>query len=306
MQNFNTPYDDIFCTMMSDCKRLFIPLINEFFGKAYSFDMNITMTRSEHYMQKSGNQKERVLDFHLAIDGEPYRVEYQSNQDGSILIRVWENGSLFVPNNSQYDEETNELHVNLSRVAILYLRSNENTPDHSNIFIATPGGPCCFRTPNLEASDYGIDEIFEKKLYFLIPFHLFAYEERLKEYDENETLLSELKQEYSEIFKRLYFTDHQPNLFEKEKVRELSKKVLEVLANTCPNIREALRDAMDDEAEHSKMKVTEEGLNILFDIYERGFSPLYYVVRRSGLSKNEFLKKFEKWKKENNFTKNRN
>ena len=53
---------------------------------------------------------------------------------------------------------------------------------------------------------------------------------------------------------------------------------------------------MDNEAQHSKMKVTEEGLDILFDIYERGFSPLYYVVRKSGLSKNDFLERFEEWK----------
>lgn len=33
MSNYGTPYDDSFRTLLTDCKRLVIPLVNEMFGK---------------------------------------------------------------------------------------------------------------------------------------------------------------------------------------------------------------------------------------------------------------------------------
>ena len=36
MQNINTPYDDVFKTLLNDCTKLIIPVINEIFGEHYT------------------------------------------------------------------------------------------------------------------------------------------------------------------------------------------------------------------------------------------------------------------------------
>lgn len=35
MSNYGTPYDDSFRTLLTDCKRLIVPLVNEMFGESF-------------------------------------------------------------------------------------------------------------------------------------------------------------------------------------------------------------------------------------------------------------------------------
>ena len=47
------------------------------------------------------------------------------------------------------------------------------------------------------------NELFEKKLFFLIPFHIFVYEKDFKELEENKKKLKQLEEEYAAIRERL-------------------------------------------------------------------------------------------------------
>lgn len=38
MPTSNTPYDDVFRTLLNDCSQLIIPIINEVFGEHFSGD----------------------------------------------------------------------------------------------------------------------------------------------------------------------------------------------------------------------------------------------------------------------------
>ena len=51
--------------------------------------------------------------------------------------------------------------------------------------VLTPGGKVSYTVPVLKVKRYTIHELFEKKLFFLIPFHIFAYEKNFKELEEN-------------------------------------------------------------------------------------------------------------------------
>ena len=86
---------------------------------------------------------------------------------------------------------------------VLFLRSTKKTPDTMTIEMKTPGGTVRFGVPVMKAQRYSLEEIFQKKLLFLLPFYIFSYESRLKEYNENEEKLEALKEEYKEIAKRL-------------------------------------------------------------------------------------------------------
>lgn len=41
----NTPYDDVFRTLLNDCSRLVLPLLNEAFGEHYKGTEEITFCR---------------------------------------------------------------------------------------------------------------------------------------------------------------------------------------------------------------------------------------------------------------------
>lgn len=48
----NTSYDDVFRTLLNDCKCLIIPLINEVFHEKYTGEEEITFFPNEHFVNK--------------------------------------------------------------------------------------------------------------------------------------------------------------------------------------------------------------------------------------------------------------
>ena len=43
MSNYGTPYDDSFRTLLTDCKRLIVPLVNEMFGENWQETENVEL-----------------------------------------------------------------------------------------------------------------------------------------------------------------------------------------------------------------------------------------------------------------------
>ena len=71
------------------------------------------------------------------------------------------------------------LTVSFPDSAIISLRHTLHTPDKMNINILTPGGNVSYNIPVLKVRQYSASELFEKHLFFLIPFHIFVYEKTL-------------------------------------------------------------------------------------------------------------------------------
>lgn len=87
-------YDNVFKTMKMKHKRLFIPVINDIFGKSYPAGANVEILPSEGYLTEgetadgSKEIEEQVSDFLIKIEGEIYLLESQSYDDGSMAIRI--------------------------------------------------------------------------------------------------------------------------------------------------------------------------------------------------------------------------
>ena len=52
MRLVNTPYDDVFRTLLNDCSSLIIPLINEVFGERYTGSEKIVFSPNEHFLNQ--------------------------------------------------------------------------------------------------------------------------------------------------------------------------------------------------------------------------------------------------------------
>ena len=87
----NTPYDDVFRTLLNDCSPLIIPVINVVFGEHYSRDEKIIFSPNEHFLnQQGGNEDERITDSSFQIqeaETKKYHLECQSRPDSSMLVR---------------------------------------------------------------------------------------------------------------------------------------------------------------------------------------------------------------------------
>ena len=266
----STAYDDVFRTLLNDCSKLIIPVINEAFGENYTGNEIIQFFPNEHFLnQQEGGEEKRITDTSFAVTGtttKRYHFECQSTADYSILIRIFEYDAQIA-----LDQDSmiagNRIIVSFPHTAVLFLRSTTATPDEMEIVIRTPGGEVIYNVPVLKVRTYTIDEIFTKNLLFLIPFYIFTYESQFQEIERNADMLREVVKEYEDIAFRLEKRAAEGSIDEytKKTIMDMSERVLMNLAKSFENIRKGVGSVMggkilDYEAKRIRNEGRHEGI----------------------------------------------
>ena len=86
---------------------------------------------------------------------------------------------------------------------VLALRYAKSAKDTMKITVVTPGGQVSYTVPIIKVQQYSLNELFEKKLLFFLPFYIFSHEKELPECESDETKLEQLKDIYRGIRTRL-------------------------------------------------------------------------------------------------------
>jgi len=242
-------YDGAFRTILNDCRKLVIPIINEVFRETYTGEEEIRFFPNEHFLdQQDEAGKERITDTNFMVFGKipkKYHIECESSlPDGKITIRLFEYDAQIALDEGEVREET--LTVTFPNTAVLYLRTYKKTPDKMKYVIVTPGGTVRYDIPIMKMQMYSLDDIFEKHLLMLLPFYIFSHENRFPEYNSNEQKLNELKTEYQIILERLDSLEQQGMIgaFDKRTIIELSGDVIKEIAQKYKNVQEGVGDMM--------------------------------------------------------------
>ena len=242
-------YDGAFRTILNDCRKLIIPVINEIFGETYTGEEEIQFFPNEHFIdQQDEADKERITDTNFTVFGKTpkkYHIECESSlPDGRITIRLFEYDAQIALDEGEVTEET--LTVTFPNTAILYLRTYKKTPDKMRYVIITPGGTVQYDVPIMKVQKYSLDDIFEKRLLILIPFYIFSHEKSFPEYNSNEQKLAELKAEYQKILEKLDGLEQQGVIgaFDRRTIIELSEDVIKEIAQKYENVQKGIGDIM--------------------------------------------------------------
>ncbi len=238
-------YDGAFRTILNDCRKLIIPVINEIFKEHYTGEEEIRFFPNEHFLdQQDAADKERITDTNFQIIGitaKKYHLECESSlPDGRITIRLFEYDAQIALDEGEVTEET--LTVTFPNTAVMYLRAYKKTPDKMKYVIITPGGTVQYDVPIMKVQSYSLDEIFEKRLLMLIPFYIFSHEKSFSEYNNNEQKLEELKAEYRIILERLDDLEKQGIIgaFDKRTIIDLSSDVINEIARKYENVQKGI------------------------------------------------------------------
>ena len=238
-------YDGAFRTILNDCRKLIIPVINEIFSEHYTGEEEIRFFPNEHFLdQQDVADKERITDTNFQIIGitaKKYHLECESSlPDGRITIRLFEYDAQIALDEGEVTEET--LTVTFPNTAVMYLRAYKKTPDKMKYVIITPGGTVQYDVPIMKVQSYSLDEIFEKRLLMLIPFYIFSHEKSFSEYNNNELKLEELKAEYRIILERLDDLEKQGIIgaFDKRTIIDLSSDVINEIARKYENVQKGI------------------------------------------------------------------
>ena len=261
----NTPYDDVFRTLLNDCSPLIIPVINEVFGESYSGQEKIIFSPNEHFLnQQGGNEEERITDTSFKIVGKEtkkYHLECQSVADNSMLVRFFEYDTQIALDQGQI--HGNVLTVTLPHSAVLYLRHHTSTPDTLRVRMETPGGTVEYDIPAMKSQRYALSEIFEKRLLFLIPFYIFSHESRFEEYERDKAKLKMIQEDYERIKNKLEELLNQGIISEYTRctIIDMSNKVLEHIAAKYNSVREGVKAIMGGKVlEYEAKTIRREGI----------------------------------------------
>lgn len=175
MSNYNTAYDDVFRTMLVDCKELIIPVVGETFHENFTGKEQVILKENEIYLRQQGSDEEKKI------------------TDSSFAI------------------------VTMSGCIKNYHLECQSTPD----------GSISYKVPALKVKSYDIETIFKKKLYFLIPFYVFIFEEKFETINEDDECLAQLKA-YTELVQEGVLTIDDAAKRAGLSVEEFEKKMEEV------------------------------------------------------------------------------
>lgn len=181
MQKKTPDYDNVFKTMKSKHKRLFISVINDVFGKEYPLDTKVEVLPSEGYLTESetadGSKEieEQISDFLIKIGSEVYLLECQSYDDGSMAIRIAEYAFIVARQFATWD--IGHATIPMPRFSVIYVKRTERTPKTTKITFTFPDGQeVNYESPNVILEEFTKEYIVEKKLFPYIPFYIARYE----------------------------------------------------------------------------------------------------------------------------------
>ena len=256
----STPYDDVFRTMLNDCSRFILPLLNEVFGENYDGTETIVFANDYHFQNKQDGAEDKIITdaSFKVIKGDiekKYHLECQSTIDNSMVLRFFEYDSQIALDDATIEKIVGDdggkksdgvLTVTFPHSAVLYLRSNKNTGDVMTMRFVTPGGEVKYDIPIIKMQTYTLEDIWEKEIYLLIPFYIFTHEANFPKYNEDENLLQGLVNEFKEICIKMEELTQQGKMTELERriIIELSKKVIDNIARKYERIRKGVDGIM--------------------------------------------------------------
>lgn len=200
MSERQTPYDDVFRTLATKRSDMLIAIVNEMFGLDYPPDTPVSLKNDIHLF---GGQRIET-DSLFQIGYHMFHIECQSNVDNTISVRIIEYDFIAVLETAQKNED-GVYDLKFPRSGILMLRHNSNTKDQEIVRLHFPDDSIkeiSFRV--MKAQSYTIDEIFKKKLYFLVPFYIMRFEKLKKPNGFSEALKQRMIEEITEILNRLH------------------------------------------------------------------------------------------------------
>ncbi len=206
MQKKTHDYDNVFKTMKSKHKRLFISVINDVFGKDYPLDAKVDVLPSEGYLTEnetadgSKEIEEQISDFLIKIGSEAYLIECQSYDDDSMAIRIAEYAFITARQFAVWD--IGKATIPMPKFVVIYVKRTDKTPKTTTIIFTFPDGQSVvYKSDNVILEELTKEYIIEKKLLPYIPFYIARYEKNIASGNDIEAAVDDLAYFRNEIIR---------------------------------------------------------------------------------------------------------
>ena len=247
----NTPFDDVFRTLLEKCNKLIIPVINEIFHTDYTLkDEVLVLSNEQFFIDDDGSTLKNITDSYLRIRDDFYHIECQSTDDDYMEIRMLEYDFHIALDNVFFGKQK-KFTMEMPRSAVLVLRENVNFGNILKVDLRIPkygdDGKefeiVEYEVPVCNIAKYSKDDICKKNLLFLTPYYIIRFEKRLAQINADADQLNELKAEYQELYEEI------AELAEREEVTRdylhdiicLTEKITEHIAKDMENVKREVK-----------------------------------------------------------------
>ena len=233
--NTGTPFDDVFRTMVNDCQKLLLPVLNEMFHYSYEGSEQIDFLPTKRFLHNIDDKSEkrdsdsafRVIDKNG--NKRDFIIECQTNPDSSMAVRILEYGIKFAIDNAEKSKE--KVNIKIPNIGVFQLRSTRNTPDILQIEITAPqNNKLTYDSPILKMKNYSLEDIFKKNLSFMLPFYMFNNESKLKGMDKKD-FSKDILDDCDKIKKYL---NNLESTFVRKSIEKMFLQVMTALSNNDP------------------------------------------------------------------------
>ena len=180
-------YDKAFKRILTLSEKTVINLINGLFDTDYPIDSKITYNWTEH---EDKDLKRTLADSILTINGrDSYHIEAQMTEDEEIVFRFIEYGFGHAFKNRTFIDGGERMIF--PRPCILYLDEGkkDKVPDEYTLIMEFENqGEFTYKVPVIKLQNISVEELNNKKLLALLPFHLLKLRKKLEKIRTKENL----------------------------------------------------------------------------------------------------------------------
>ena len=250
-----TPFDDVFKTECEKLKPFLVTLIKEIFNLECTIEENpfsVSEANERYLIDGNGliRVSKRFTDSCLRIGNKLYHVECESKDDDSILFRLSEYNMRIAIDNADLVKGSDTIVIRIPESGLLKLNdtNKKSKISHATIEYIYREQRIKMIVPVMNVQEYSADEIFKKKLFFLIPFYFIRYKEQLREISESDSeecdrIYLELKEYFDRVIAEC--DDGEITEDETRKLAELSRVILShITLGLNSDIRERMVNAV--------------------------------------------------------------
>ncbi|OON85317.1 hypothetical protein BXO88_13115 [Oribacterium sp. C9] len=312
----STPFDDVFKLQIEKMGQLLVPVIERMFHvTATVVDMEeIERLANERFLLDEEQRKisKRFSDSCYKIAGGYYHVECQSTEDGSILFRLAEYNVRIALDGATKDGDS--IRITLPNSGLIKLRGTTDSEKSSEmkIIYRFSDQEIVMPVPVLNVQAYSADDIYDGGLFFLIPYYLIRFENRLRKISDSEDpeyvkIYSELREFVNRLIKAC-----EDGIISEDNTRRLAELSNLILNHIASRLNKDLRERMAGLMSHvielqedrwlreGELKGLEKGRlegtkSLLFSLVKDKLLDISIAAERAGESEEDFTKELEEY-----------
>jgi hypothetical protein len=234
----NTPFDDVFRTLLEKCTKLIIPVINEVFHTSYDWNEPVQLLANEHFVYTDGKYQKRITDSHLLIQNNGYHIECESRSGTGIVIRMMEYDFHIALQN--IEKTDGQYTMEFPHSAVIFIRKADDIPENMTVNVRFADGQTVkYGVPAVKINTYTKEEIFDKNLLFFLPYYIMRFEKDMKEINHDDTKRKALVEDYEDIYRRLCTMQETQQIDEDYlyNLVELMNRLIGVVAKDADNVK---------------------------------------------------------------------